>query len=274
VEPPLLGEPVFVVKPKTSRHSNARFIPENCTLHGFDVQLHRVEDVGIYGSTLFQYRNDPERAALVREPTDVIGAPTFEYVEDQVVAGFTALAETAIPIVGFNLFNYGWRAVAADGLRRMRREDLATPPYDFAEVIPRTIDVQDAIVQVAMQARRDNDSLPPVKHGAFALETLLEHNDVRLVAQNEASPADAVGALWYFMVAGKEVSVDGHLHEIPDEVMAHLTASRSRYDDAIAWAAQIRETGWTRDYYVRNYKQVESQLHDVYGAYLTALSER
>lgn len=269
---PLAGEPVLVVKPQTRRHSNARFIPENASLQGFDVQVHRVEEAGIYGNAIWQYRNDPERTALEPGPLDAMGELPYEYVEDQVVAGFAAVSSTALPIVGFNLLNYGWRVVAADGIRRVRDTGAANPPYDFTDIIPRTIDLQDAIVETALEARRSDSSLPPVKHGAFKLATLLEHNDIRLVAQNVAFPADPLGALWYFMVAGGKISVDGTTHTIPERVMLQLSGEVARFDDAMTWIVQVRENGWTRDVRVGNYRQVERRLTGVYDVYLAALS--
>lgn len=260
VESPLEDEPLFVVQPRASRHSNARMMPESCRLHGFDVQIHRVERGGIYGNALWQYRDDSDNSAALA----VAGA---DYVADQVVAGFNVLVATAIPIVGYNLFNYGWRAVAVDGIKRAENDGLPFPPYDFREVIPRTIDVQDAIVETALRARHEDSTLPPLKHGAFALATILEHNDTSLVAPNTASPPHPIGALWYYMVAGGKVNVDGHEHIIPELVMDQLLGVIPRFDDALTWAMQIREHGWTRDSYVRNYRSIQDRLRAIYDVY-------
>lgn len=242
-EPDLDGEAVLAVQPRTYRNKTQRLVPEWSQLVGFGVCVHRVSDGGIYGSS------------------------HMSYVEDQVKAGFDAIDATLLPIVGYNLFGYSYRAIAAAAYREAGEGALADLPYDLSGIIPRSIDVMD-IVRESVRAHSTSGELASMPHGALRLPVVLEHNETDVYAFDAAAPAEAAGELWYYLVDRGQVNVAGKTYEIPAEQMAILRGEAPRFASAGEWARAIALHGWLTDRKAPGYRYMQKTLERVYAPYL------
>lgn len=245
-----------------------------------DVHLHCFDEQLLIGNPCWVFER----------PSALAGSPAPDFPTDErasdvdavgelepVVRGFASLASTALPIISFNAFNWDWRLIAADGFRLVRDGAQPTLPYDFSSVIPRTIDLQDALIETYLHAAGTRDSVPFIPIGSFSLPALLEHNDTGRVAQDPGRPIHSVAALWYLMASERSVCLAGRQYEIPPHVHDWLIGKTPRFATATNWLVQIREFGWSRDevaaYGSAPRDKQRSYLLQVYDPYLAAIAD-
>lgn len=255
-------------------------LPEFRGVTALDVHLHCFDERLLIGNPCWVFERG---SALAGSP-----APEFPTVErapdvdavgelEPVVRGFASLASTALPIVGFNAFNWDWRLVAADGFRLVRDGAQPSLPYDFTSVIPRTIDLQDALIETYLHARTAGDQTPFIPFGSFSLPALLEHNDTSRVPQDPGRPIHSVAALWFLAASERSICLAGHQYEIPPYVHDWLIGKTPRFATATNWLVQIREFGWSRDevaaYGSSPREKQRTYLSQVYDPYLAALTD-
>lgn len=144
--------------------------------------------------------------------------------------GLEMLRTTPAPVLGFNLFNHHYRALAMD--------------YDLTGVIKKSIDVFLALWQLTNGASIAATGKPATSSGDLKLNSLMFDNfsDYRPDPDPRFRCKD-VAALWSRVLSAGEVNVGGRAVALEPASIARLTGAAPFFSTPKAWASSLMLQG-------------------------------
>lgn len=149
---------------------------------------------------------------------------------DEIWRALYTLEQIKLPIVGWGLFEHGWRVLAAK--------------VDVSAVIPLTIDVHDFVLRFRREKVAEGSWPSDLPVNASTFEKLVEANCAGM-SPDRFSGIEIHGAacLWYRMVIDEQLIIGESKFPLSTKELRVLTGETRRFSTASEWAARLIDRG-------------------------------
>lgn len=144
--------------------------------------------------------------------------------------GLAMLRETAAPVLGFNLFNHYYRALAKD--------------YDLTGLVEKSIDLFLGLWQLTNAKSISETGKRSTSSGDLKLTTLMFDNFTNYRPNPDPTyRAKDLAELWSHVLTGGEVNVGGQARELNAKTAARLAGAEPFFSSPKAWASALMLQG-------------------------------